>query len=68
MTPVCISKFVRVLTAGIIPYAVTGQVQSVNRMALNWKAQVCLPAIEGIFHMGTLDMFWSCPSIISQGN
>jgi hypothetical protein len=49
VTPVCISKFVRVLTAGVIPYAATSQVQSVNRMILNWKAQVLLPKSKTFF-------------------
>jgi len=49
MTPVCISKFARGLTAGIFPYAMTEQVQSVNRMTLIWKAQVRLPKSKTFF-------------------
>ena len=68
VTPVFISKFARGLVAGIIPYIMTEQVQSLKRMTLNWNAQVRLPKSKTFSCGNTRDLFWSCPSIILQAH
>lgn len=44
----------RILAAGVIPYVMTEQVQSVNRMTLHLEGPGSASEMEDFFHVGTL--------------